>query len=449
MEENDFIVECEEERGARSGLSDKWKLVNVILMGFAFMLLYTAFLTTSMIGKYVTDSLKIEIREDFENNDDFSKFNHSHWQQFKTGVVQLLGYKTTMFIASLTYLLYILVYLNPTPLFLYTASVLNGAGGAFLWTAQGAFLHHLSGTEQLMSRNTGIFTAFFLGSMINGNLYIMIAWQGEKYVSSEMRRKIITIFAILASFGCFLLLFLHGRCCALESAKKNKNPPKQAFSEFFQSIKRTFKLIFTEKMALLAPYLIYYGFYFSFLSGVYPTIVGNSKNLEDSSAQVGFTGMLTGIGGLISCAVFIFGGKFCDKINRLTIAFSFLAIHLVAFLLASVNFPNDANFTSTDALPDWNLFGSTNLYIALIISFLIGFGDGGLKVVLYSSISEAFPADTTSVFALKQFIETLSIATCFFISSSINLIALLSILIALNILSIISFFLFRKRLNTE
>lgn len=74
-------------------------------------------------------------------------------------------------------------------------------------------------------------------------------------------------------------------------------------------------------MALLAPYLIYYGFYFSFLSGVYPTIVGNSKNLEDSSAQVGFTGMLTGIGGLISCAVFIFGGKFCDKINRLTIAF--------------------------------------------------------------------------------------------------------------------------------
>jgi len=75
---------------------------------------------------------------------------------------------------------------------------------------------------------------------------------------------------------------------------------------------------------------------------------------------------------------------------------------LVAFLLASVNFPNDANFTSTDALPDWNLYGSTNLYIALIISFLIGFGDGGLKVVLYSSISEAFPADTTSVFALKQ-----------------------------------------------
>ena len=38
------------------------------------------------------------------------------------GVVGILGHKTTMFIAALNYLLYILVFLNPTPLFLYSVS---------------------------------------------------------------------------------------------------------------------------------------------------------------------------------------------------------------------------------------------------------------------------------------------------------------------------------------
>jgi len=200
---------------------------------------------------------------------------------------------------------------------------LNGAGGALLWTAEGAFLHRLSGTEQLMSRNTGIFSAFFLCSMINGNIYIMFAWQGEKYVSSEMRMTIFTIFAVLALIGCILLLFLRGRCCGPEITDEDtddQKSPNERFLEFLITIKSTFKLLFTTNMAFFAPYIIYSGFYFGFLSGVYPTVVGNSKNLEDSSAQVGFTGLLTGIGGFISSAVFIFGSKFFNKFSRSNIA---------------------------------------------------------------------------------------------------------------------------------
>ena len=165
MEEKIFLHENAKKKESKSGseLSDKWKLVNVILLGFAFMLLFTAFLTTSMIGKYVTDSLKTEILEDLDSDEDFAQFNQTNWNLSEEyseaeksdfiekkyvdsllgdgyislsivyvsfalmnfvapGIVGILGHKTTMFIAALTYLLYILVFLNPTPLFLYAVS---------------------------------------------------------------------------------------------------------------------------------------------------------------------------------------------------------------------------------------------------------------------------------------------------------------------------------------
>jgi hypothetical protein len=46
----------------------KWKLLNVILLGLGFQLVFTAFQTTSMISKSVTSSLKLETKNttDFE-----------------------------------------------------------------------------------------------------------------------------------------------------------------------------------------------------------------------------------------------------------------------------------------------------------------------------------------------------------------------------------------------
>ena len=37
-----------------------WQLFNVVMLGFAFMALFTAFVTTSMCSKLVTSSLKLE-----------------------------------------------------------------------------------------------------------------------------------------------------------------------------------------------------------------------------------------------------------------------------------------------------------------------------------------------------------------------------------------------------
>jgi len=87
--------------------AEKWRLLNVILLGLGFMLVFTAFQTTSMISKYVTSSLKLEtknstefaeIYNDLIQDDDFKKTytsekNATIVHDFK--VVIFLGHQKT------------------------------------------------------------------------------------------------------------------------------------------------------------------------------------------------------------------------------------------------------------------------------------------------------------------------------------------------------------------
>jgi hypothetical protein len=60
-----------------------WKLINVVLLGLGFMLVFTAFQTTSMIGKYVTDSVKKEKIETPEFLDSFEIYKEDNYDEYK------------------------------------------------------------------------------------------------------------------------------------------------------------------------------------------------------------------------------------------------------------------------------------------------------------------------------------------------------------------------------
>ena len=235
--------------------------------------------------------------------------------------------------SGLTYLMYICMYLKPTPVFMYVASVVLGFGAAFIWTAQGEFLHIQSANdESLMAKNTGIFWCMFQSSLLVGNIYIFFAWQGKQEVSSEMRTSLFTIFSVLAAAGCSVFLLLKGPCCSYETleidedAEEDKvgsrlltveKPKDESTGRMvLNSIVNAFKLLFTKEMVLIASLFFYSGFELSFFSGVFTTAVGNSNNLPDSSSTVGLVGMMIGIGEVIGGGLFVFGGKLMDKIKR-------------------------------------------------------------------------------------------------------------------------------------
>jgi len=52
-----------------------WKLINVILLGLAFMLLFTAFQTASMSARFVTEAIKRELKADNSTNLTDSQIN--------------------------------------------------------------------------------------------------------------------------------------------------------------------------------------------------------------------------------------------------------------------------------------------------------------------------------------------------------------------------------------
>ncbi|CBY07106.1 unnamed protein product [Oikopleura dioica] len=396
-----------------------------------------------MAGKYIIDSLKLETVETLVIDETFLNFNNSNWPNSESnltfeeqnsiikksfvdqkfgdgyislsivyivfcisnfvapGVVSVVGHKTTMFFAAASYLLYILSYLSPTPGFIYTASALNGLGAAFLWTAQGDFLHHQSGTEKLMARNTGIFWCIFQCSLLCGNIYIIFAWKGKKYVDTEMRTQIFTIFAILGAAGCGLLLTLKSQLCGLENRFKTKNEIESSkIRDFLNSVKNSFKLLFTKKMLFFAPLILFDGFFLGFYTGVYPTTVGNSKNLENASAAVGLCGLMTGVGGIIGGGIFVFGSKLLNRFSRVAIIFGNSILMITAMLLTLFNHPFSANIAATEEKP--KVFGEVKRALVLFISFANGFCDAVYKNVIFSSITEGFEGQTSYAFALRQ-----------------------------------------------
>ncbi|CAG5112232.1 Oidioi.mRNA.OKI2018_I69.chr2.g6471.t1.cds [Oikopleura dioica] len=503
-----------------------WKLINVVLLGLGFMLVFTAFQTTSMVGKYVTNSVKQEKMETPEFNETFVAFKEENYDEYKSmedeivqeaaeaeetdpstynatqrdalviekmksdlidqqygdgftsmsivyavfalsnftapAVVKLFGHKATMFVAGLTYLLYIITFLNPTPVFLYTASFTLGFGAAYIWTAQGDFLHLQSPDEKLMSRNTGIFWCMFQTSLLIGNIYIMIAWKGESYVSSEMRTTLFTIFAILASVGCSIFLLLKGKCCGPEerynavpveeqelqgeNEKKTseEEEPQGAINTITSSIQAAFKLLVTKKMLLIAPLFMYSGFELSYFSGVHPTTVGNSKNMADSSSAVGMAGLFVGIGEVLGGGIFVFGAKMMENISRTKILMGCCLLHIAAYALSLLNYSFSANLDPTDNPPSLGIFSETSRQVAIAIAFLLGLGDAGVNNVIYTSITKGFPEDTTSAFALMKFIQSATCALCFFISNSINLFTTIAILLSFLFISVATFIPFMR-----
>jgi len=324
-----------------------WKLFNVIFLGLGFMLLFTAFQTASMTSKFITDSIKRDLsnttnmtKEEIDESIGdgyisisvvYAVFALSNF--FSSAIVKLFGHKAAMFVSALSYLLYIVMYLNPSPLFMYTSSAILGIGAAVIWTAQGNFLHLQSTDEDSMSRNTGIFWCMFQCSLIIGTLYIYFAWEGVEYVDNTMKNLLFTGLSILAGIGSGIFLLLKAPFCGSAEPENDDNEkatellekgeveaPKEnqsAVEMITSSIVESFKLLATRKMILLAPLFLYSGFSLTFFSGIYVTSIGNTNQMEEHARMLGLVGAFIGVGQVVGGGTFVFASKLVEKISRI------------------------------------------------------------------------------------------------------------------------------------
>ncbi|CAG0921942.1 unnamed protein product [Notodromas monacha] len=137
------------------------KTLNIFMLGFAFMFLFTAFQTAKLIEKTVLASVKAESK-DFGGDAYVSLgivyafFAVSNW--LAPSVVSIVTPKWTMVIGAVPYLVFVGSFLYPNAWLLYISSAVLGMGAALLWTGQGSFLT-LNSDEETRIRNSGIFWA--------------------------------------------------------------------------------------------------------------------------------------------------------------------------------------------------------------------------------------------------------------------------------------------------
>ncbi|CAG0922705.1 unnamed protein product [Notodromas monacha] len=297
-------------RERRWGLRSRMdrKFFNVFMLGLAFMLLFTAFQTSSIIEKTVLESIRAE---DPSFTADgyvslaiiYAAFSVANW--IAPSVISVVSPKWTMVIGASPYVVFIGSFLRPTTWLVYLMSALLGIGAALLWTGQGTYLT-MNSDEDNMVRDSGIFWAMMQTSLLFGNLLVFFEFEGQKTIGLETRTTVFSALLAVAILG--YLVF-----CVLRSYQPNRpgntssDDPEvlhtagAVSSQIVRGPKEALvasaKLFVTMDMALLSVTFLYSGVEMSFFSGVYSAAIGFTDQLgADAARYIGISGMLIGAG---------------------------------------------------------------------------------------------------------------------------------------------------------
>jgi len=391
----------------------KKSFVCVLLLGLAFMLVFTGFQTQGNMQQMVIDSIH---KEDPSFNGSgyislaviYAVFATTNW--VAPSALSLMGAKATMLCGAVTYVAFVASFLWPQTWLLYLMSVLVGAGAALIWTAQGNYLTLVS-DEATITRNSGVFWAMLQCSMVFGNIFVFYKFQGQETVDAQTRMVVFIALTAVCVVGTVLMVFL---------PRPPPPPGPPTPSSPSQELIKSARLFKTPQMLLLCVTFLYTGFELSFFSGVYSSSLSFTLRFADPKMLVGLSGISIGCGEIVGGLIFgIFGTK-TVKFGRDPIVLLGFFTHIICFFLIFLNVPNaaplgetyDSNFLST---------GDPSVAVALLCSFMLGFGDACYNTQIYSILGSVYSDNSGPAFALFKFTQSLSAALCFFYSSVLSL----------------------------
>ncbi|CAH1961919.1 unnamed protein product [Acanthoscelides obtectus] len=407
-------------------------LVNVILLGIAFMLIFTAFQTWGNIQKTIIESIK-EDDNSFNASAYYSLsiiytfFSVFNWSA--PSVIAVIGPKFSMFIGGTTYMVFILSFLIPKTWLLYLVSAIIGIGAALLWTGQGNYLT-LNSTKAKISRNSGIFWALLQLSLFIGNLFVYFAFKGKDKIDKQTRHIVIwTLFAIGVA-GLALILFLPR---PTKEEEEDEEPEVQVGP--WEALKGAGKLFITCDMLMLSVAFLYTGLELGFFSGVYSSCIGFTKAFTNGKELVGISGIFIGVGEVIGGCLFGILGSKTIKWGRHPIVVSGFIIHAISFFLIFINLPNDSPFGESKG----EAYITSNDILAVFCSFLLGFGDACYNTQIFSLLGGVYADRSAPAFAIFKFTQSVGAALSFVYAESLALYGQLGILMIFAMLGTATF----------
>ncbi|KAG7266461.1 hypothetical protein CRUP_029420 [Coryphaenoides rupestris] len=440
---------------------------NIVVLGFGFMLMFTAFQTCGNIEQTVIKSLNNFTGSGYTSMSIiYGVFSASN--MVAPSVVAVVGPQLSMFFSGLLYSAYIAVFIQPRQWSFYTASVLVGFGAAVLWTAQGNVLA-INSTDTTIGRNSGIFWALLQFSLFFGNLYIYLAWHGHDHISEKDRQTVFITLTVISLVGCFLFFLIRKPDAAeptpseasepvlpgesTDSTSISGPPRRSLWSQALDAFRKACKMFVTKEMMLLGMPIAYTGLALTFYSGVYGTCIGAMVRFgNDAKGLIGISGILIGVGEILGGGVFgILNGG--NQLGRNPVVLLGLLVHYLAFYLIFLNISPDAP-QAPEAGTNMQAYITPNVGVALFSSFLLGLGDSCFNTQLLSIIGFVFKEDSAPAFAVFKFIQSITAAVAFSYSNVLRLPWQLLLLVVTGFLGTLSFFtaewlVIAKRRNTD
>ncbi|XP_030592389.1 UNC93-like protein MFSD11 [Archocentrus centrarchus] len=430
------------------------KLLNIIILGFGFMFMFTAFQTCGNIEQTVIKSFN---STEFHGSGYTSMaiiycvFSASNL--IAPSVVTIIGPQLSMFISGLFYSAYIAMFIYPYTWSFYTASVLVGIAAAVLWTAQGNVLA-INSTDSTIGRNSGVFWALLQFSLFFGNLYIYCAWHGHVHITDKDRRTVFISLTVISLVGCFLFFLIRKPDPESASSSDVTEPLLQdessdssassfrcsdLCSQALDAFVRACKMFVTKEMLLLSISIGYTGLELTFYSGVYGTCIGAMTSFgQDAKSLIGISGICIGLGEILGGSVFGMLNKRI-RFGRNPVVLLGLCTHIVAFFLIFLNIAADAPLAPEEGT-DRQAYITPSVGVALLCSFLLGLGDSCFNTQLLSIVGFMFRDNSAPAFAVFKFIQSIMAALAFYYSNYLLLHWQLLILVLVGSLGTITFF---------
>uniref|UniRef100_A0A2K5RPZ2 UNC93-like protein MFSD11 n=2 Tax=Cebidae TaxID=9498 RepID=A0A2K5RPZ2_CEBIM len=372
------------------------KLFNIIILGVAFMFMFTAFQTCGNVAQTVIRSLN---STDFHGSGYTSMaiiygvFSASNL--ITPSVVAIVGPQLSMFASGLFYSMYIAVFIQPFPWSFYTASVFIGIAAA-------------------ESDRRTVFIALTVISLVGTVLFFLIRKPDSENVLGEDESSDDQDMEVN------------------ESAQNNLTKAVDAF-------KKSFKLCVTKEMLLLSITTAYTGLELTFFSGVYGTCIGaiNKFGAEEKSL-IGLSGIFIGIGEILGGSLFGLLSK-NNRFGRNPVVLLGILVHFIAFYLIFLNMPGDAPIAPVEGT-DSSAYIKSSKEVAILCSFLLGLGDSCFNTQLLSILGFLYSEDSAPAFAIFKFVQSICAAVAFFYSNYLLLHWQLLVMVIFGFFGTISFF---------